>query len=188
MKKLYLLTCILALCGCAGHQKIATPPVAVVNEPVYTPESHSDWKPVNGTTWAFQVPPSFEDSSADLTDEQKTTIKVSFDSKKPPHTMIIFGIDKTTQHVEEYMADFNSGLESAGARIVDTKKALASKGMSGLDTILSLYIVEEKVFVVHFSAVANGKAYSLECFSDANPRALAPLCLSVMHTVKITTK
>jgi hypothetical protein len=190
MKKLCLLACVLALSGCASNSNqkvVVTPPVAVSPVAVFAPDNHPDWKSINGTTWALQIPPSFEDETSALSDEQKQTIKASFTSKET-HTMIVFGLDETKQSIDEYSKEFNAGVISAGGVIVDTRKSVPGKGMSGLDSIISLYIIEEKIFVAHFGAVANGKAYSLECISDNHPKELGPMCMSVMHTVKITTK
>lgn len=183
MKKLLLLSCVLALSGCASHQKQVAAPVVVAPVVVeYVPMHHNDWKNVKGTTWSLQLPNSFEEQQ--LSEEQVITIKFA-QLSKDLNALVMFAVDPSNKSVDAYTQEFNAGIAAAGGKIVDVRQSNPGHGMSGLTTTMSLYTIEDKLFVVHFITTTGSKVYSLDCSTEEHPKEIGPLCMQIMKTVKI---
>jgi hypothetical protein len=176
MKKAILFMCALAISGCSNHQK--TQP-QTVNSPVqkqeFVPTRHADWQDIKGTTWSLQLPSSFKPQ--DLTEKQKEENFKFAEFSEELNTLVVFSTDTTDGSVEEFTLKFNSGLPELGGKILEVKVANPGKGVSGLDTTLTLLTINDSIYVVQFISKNKDKVYLLSCSTSEHPKEIAPIVM-----------
>jgi hypothetical protein len=182
MKRTLILLCALAISGCNTHQNQKPEVVSPVKQG-YSPTHHADWKDVKGTTWSLQLPSTFEEQ--ELTEAQEAGGIKFAEFSKEMNTLVIFSTDTTKKSVDDFTGEFNAGLVGQGGEILNVRKANPGKGLAGLDTTLTLLSINDNIFVVQFIAINGQKVYLLGCTTSEHPKEVGPLCMEVMHTVKI---